>query len=351
MKTIRVQTSGAYDVFIGTDLLSNAGEYIRNIHKPCKTAIISDSNVWPLYGQQVEQNLQIAGFSPVTFSFPAGEASKNAQTYLNILNFLAQQQVTRSDLVIALGGGVVGDITGFAAATFLRGISYVQVPTSLLAMVDSSVGGKTAIDLPVGKNLVGAFKQPSLVLCDISVLSSLPRELFLDGCAEIIKYAMLYDPQMMAYLEQTGTDFDREEVIAKCVGFKRDVVQEDEFDTGARQKLNLGHTIGHGIEAGSQFRIRHGQAVAAGMAIVTRAAVSTGLCNKDVADRLEKLLARFELPVSAAFRAEDLFTSALSDKKRSGGTVNLIVPRQVGFCEMIPTPVSELKSFIEAGLQ
>ena len=350
MKTIKVQTSGAYDVHIGTDLLSNAGEYIRSIHKPCKAAIISDSNVWPIYGQRLTQNLQNAGYSPVVFSFPAGEASKNAETYLTILNFLAQQQITRSDLIIALGGGVVGDMAGFAAATYLRGISYVQVPTSLLAMVDSSVGGKTAIDLPTGKNLVGAFKQPSLVLCDITVLSSLPHDLFLDGCAEVIKYAMLYDPQLMAYLEQTGADFDREEVIAKCVEFKRNVVQEDEFDTGARQKLNLGHTIGHGIEAGSQFRIRHGQAVAAGMAIVTRAAVSIGLCDKEVSDRLVKLLTKFDLPVSTVYQAEELYTCALSDKKRSGGTVNLIIPRRIGFCEIVPTPVTEIKSLIEAGL-
>jgi len=217
-------------------------------------------------------------------------------------------------------------------------------------MVDSSVGGKTAIDLPIGKNLVGAFKQPSLVLCDIGVLSTLPQDIFLDGCAEVIKYGMLYDAELVEYLMETGPNFDRESVVAKCVGYKRDVVQEDEFDTGARQKLNLGHTIGHGIETGSNYQITHGQAVATGMAIVTRAAASGGLCDFHVCRKLETLLQLFELPLKTEFTAEELYQSALSDKKRSGGNVNLIVPREFGCCDIVSTPVSELLSFIEAGL-
>ena len=193
MKEITVNASGKYQVLIGSDLLANVGGYISQIQNHCIAAIISDSNVWPLYGNIVENSLRSAGFTPVSFVFPAGEASKNADTYLRILNFLAENGVSRSDLLIALGGGVVGDITGFASATFLRGISYVQIPTTLLAMVDSSVGGKTAIDLPAGKNLVGAFKQPKLVLCDTVALNTLPRVQFLDGCAEVIKYGVLYD--------------------------------------------------------------------------------------------------------------------------------------------------------------
>lgn len=350
MRTISVKASQNYDVIIGADLLSQLGSYASDIRSDCKAAIISDSNVWPLYGNTVTESLIASGIEPIHFVFSAGEASKNANTYLNILNFLAESKITRSDLIIALGGGVVGDITGFAAATFLRGINYIQVPTSLLAMVDSSVGGKTAIDLPAGKNLVGAFKQPRLVLCDISALATLPQELFLDGCAEVIKYGMLYDADLVHYLMKTGREFNREEVIAKCVTFKRDVVQEDEFDTGARQKLNLGHTIGHGIEAGSNFQISHGQAVAAGMAIVTKAAVKRGLCAAEVYEVIANLLRRFSLPTETDFTAKTLYMSALSDKKRSGGTVNLIIPRDIGYCDIIPTPVSELESFIEAGL-
>ena len=350
MKTISVNASGKYDVVIGTDLLKEAGMHISAIHGSCNAAIISDSNVWPIYGLTVTSSLNSAGFETISYVFPAGESSKNAVTYLDILNFLAENKITRSDIVIALGGGVVGDITGFAAATYLRGVSYIQLPTSLLAMVDSSVGGKTAIDLPAGKNLVGAFKQPSLVLCDVTTLSTLSRSVFLDGCAEVIKYGMLYDAELIQYLMQTGPDFDREAVVLKCVSYKRDVVQEDEFDTGSRQKLNFGHTIGHGIEAGSNYQITHGQAVAAGMAIVSRAAASRGLCSIRVCQNLEDLLQRFELPTKTELTADSLYMSALSDKKRSGGSVNLIVPREIGSCEMIRTPVSELQSFIEAGL-
>lgn len=350
MKTVSVKASQCYDVVIGTDLLSQIGKYAAQIRSNCNAAIISDTNVWPLYGEIVSQSLEAAGITPIHFVFPAGEASKNAETYLDILNFLAENRITRSDLMIALGGGVTGDITGFAAATFLRGIAYIQVPTSLLAMVDSSVGGKTAIDLPAGKNLVGAFKQPKLVLCDIATLDTLPQALFLDGCAEVIKYGMLYDANLIRYLQQTGPDFDRESVIAKCVSLKRDVVQEDEFDNGARQKLNLGHTIGHGIEAHSHFQITHGQAVAAGMAIVTKAAATREICTYHTYQVLSDLLQHFGLPITTTFTANDLYQSALSDKKRAGGTVNLIVPRDIGCCDIIPTPVSDLESFIKAGL-
>ena len=350
MKVISVKASGQYDVIIGSNLLSKTGEYIKNIHNCGKAAVISDSNVWPVYGKSVVSSLKNSGFAPVEFVFPAGEHSKNTETYLQILNFLAKEAITRSDIIIALGGGVVGDITGFAAATFLRGVAFVQIPTSLLAMVDSSVGGKTAIDLPAGKNLVGAFKQPQLVLCDVNTLLSLPYNQFRDGCAEVIKYGMLYDADLFRKLSETGVNFDCESVIAKCIALKRDVVQEDEFDTGARQKLNLGHTIGHGIEAGSHYKISHGQAVAAGMAIVTRAAVVRGYCDIAVSEALEACLAQFELPNQTEFDAQQLYQSALSDKKRTGGSVNLIIPREIGCCDIVSTPVSELKGFIEAGL-
>lgn len=349
MTTVSVKASQNYDVIIGHDLLAQLGDRVSAFCMG-KAAIISDTNIWPIYGATVADSLKNSGITPIHFVFEAGEESKNAATYLAILNFLAENKITRSDLIIALGGGVVGDITGFSAATFLRGISYIQIPTSLLAMVDSSVGGKTAIDLAAGKNLVGAFKQPKLVLCDVSTLTTLPKDVFGDGCAEVIKYGMLYDSELFSYLMQAGADFDKEAVIAKCVALKRDVVQEDEFDTGSRQKLNLGHTIGHGIEAKSNYTITHGQAVAAGMAIVTKSAAAAGFCSEDVYVKLIALLKRFSLPTGTIYSAEDLFTSALSDKKRSGGTVNMIIPREIGNCDIVPTPVSELKSFIEAGL-
>ena len=292
----------------------------------------------------MEESLKSAGFSVVSYVFPAGEESKNGQVFLDLLNFLAENRLTRSDLIVALGGGVVGDLAGFAAASYLRGIRFLQVPTTLLAAVDSSVGGKTAIDLPAGKNLAGAFCQPSLVLCDTDTLNSLPTDIFRDGCAEVIKYGVLYDPKLFAHLEEKGLAFDREAVITRCVELKRDVVMEDEFDTGARMKLNLGHTVGHGVEAKSRFALSHGKAVAIGMAIVSRAS------NCGDTPRILALLEKFGLPIRTDYSADDLFTYTLSDKKRSGGMVNLIIPRAIGDCDIVPTKVESLKSFIQAGL-
>lgn len=345
MNTIHVNASRSYDVLIGAGLLEQSGPHLLDVlKKPCKTAIISDSNVFPLYGKQLKNSLENAGFAVLHYVFPAGEASKNASVYLEILNFLAENHLTRSDAIIALGGGVVGDMTGFVAATYLRGVAYVQIPTSLLAMVDSSVGGKTAIDLPAGKNLVGAFYQPRLVLCDLNCLNTLPATIFSDGCAEVIKYGVLYDDVLFSHLENHGLQFDREAVISRCIELKRNVVAEDEFDTGARMKLNLGHTIGHGIEAQSNFTISHGQAVAIGMMIVSKAGCP------GIYDRLESVLQAFSLPTTTNFTAKELYSSALSDKKRAGGTVNLIVPEKIGACAILPMPVDRLESFIEEGL-
>lgn len=350
MNTICIEASKKYNVHIGRNLLEKAGDYISSLCPPGKAAIISDSNVLPLYGQTLSDTLSRAGFTVYCYVFEAGEERKSADTYFGILNFLAENTFTRSDMIVALGGGVTGDMAGFAAATFLRGIRYVQIPTTLLAMVDSSVGGKTAIDLPAGKNLVGAFYQPSMVLCDLDVLNTLPESIFRDGCAEIIKYGVLYDRELFSHLSQNGLDFDREYVIAKCIQLKGMAVKADEFDTGARQFLNLGHTIGHGIEAQSHFTISHGQAVAAGMAIVAKASWKLGICSQEVYDQICCILDAFKLPKSTIYGASELYKSALSDKKRSGGTVNLIVPLDIGACAIQKTPAEDVKSFIEAGL-
>lgn len=344
MTTVQVKASKNYDIHIGRDLLGSIGSLIQELGKAEKICIVSETTVWPLYGTIVTESLEKAGFSVCSFVFPAGEASKNGATFLELLNCLATGQLTRSDMIVALGGGVVGDLAGFAAASFLRGIRFVQVPTTLLAAVDSSVGGKTAIDLPAGKNLAGAFCQPSLVVCDIDTLDSLPEEIFRDGCAEVIKYAMLYDPCLFACLEETGLEFDRETVIARCVQWKRDVVAEDEFDTGARMKLNLGHTVAHAVEAESNFAVSHGRAVAIGMAVICRAA------NIPDCRRLLALLEKFGLPTHTDDSSHALIQHMLSDKKRSGGTVNLIIPRAIGDCAIVPTPVGALKSIIQAGL-
>ncbi len=350
MNTVTVNTAKEYPVLIGEGLLPQMGSLVRSVKMPCKAAIISDSNVFPIYGNTVETSLQEQGYQTVKFVFSAGEASKSGQTYLSILEFLAENQLTRSDVIIALGGGVVGDMAGFVAATYLRGIRYIQVPTTLLAMVDSSVGGKTAIDLCAGKNLAGCFYQPDLVVCDVNALKSLPTQIFQDGCAEVIKYGVLYDLDLFRHLEEKGLNFDRAKVITRCVELKRDVVTEDEFDTGARQKLNLGHTVGHSIESLSNYEISHGQAVAMGMAIVSKTSAKQGLCDVSVPERILKVLKQFSLPTEAQYTAEELYLHALSDKKRSAGTVNLIVPTAIGNCVILPTGITKLQSFIEAGL-
>lgn len=350
MTTIQVSASRSYSVEIGSGLLSGLGPRVAALGNAKKVCIVSDSNVWPLYGAAADASLHLAGLETCCFVFPAGEASKNGSTFLELLNFLAENRLTRTDLLVALGGGVVGDLTGFAAASFLRGIRFVQVPTTLLAAVDSSVGGKTAIDLPAGKNLAGAFWQPSLVLCDTDTLSSLPDEVFRDGCAEVIKTAILFDEPLFMELVRDGAGFDRERVIAACVAHKRNVVAADEFDRGTRQLLNLGHTFGHAAEALSDFTLSHGKAVAIGTAIAARAAVHTGHCDQGTATRIMWILEKFGLPIFTHHTAAQLLEAALSDKKRAGGMVNLILPKRVGECVISPTPVSKLQPIIQAGL-
>ena len=350
MNTVHVNASRSYDVLIGSGLLDTLGSHVAAMKKTKKVCIVSETNVWPLYGTRAAKSLTDAGLEVTEFVFPAGEQFKNAAVYLDLLYFLADHQITRTDLIVALGGGVVGDLAGFAAATYMRGIPFIQIPTTLLAMVDSSVGGKTAIDLPVGKNLVGVFYQPVLVLCDTDCLNTLPEDIFRDGCAEVIKYGVLYDPVLFAHLAENALDFDRKMVITRCVELKRDVVAEDEFDTGARMKLNLGHTIGHGAEAQSHFEISHGKGVAIGMAIVSRAGAAWGICDSCTRDAILDILGKFGLPLSCDYSAQSLYRAALSDKKRSGGMVNLIIPERIGYCRIEPTPVEHIQSFIEAGL-
>ncbi len=350
MKTVLLKASSSYEIKIGSRLLSTLGQEAAATVGGRNAVIVSDSNVFPLYGKNAEESLRNSGFHVFSFVFPAGESSKNGDTYLGILNFLAQNHITRNDLLLALGGGVVGDLTGFAAATYLRGIAYIQLPTTVLAAVDSSVGGKTAIDLPAGKNLAGAFYQPSLVLCDTDTLSTLPVEIFRDGCAEIIKYAVLYDPDLFAHLAEKGLDFDREAVIARCVELKGEVVMQDEFDTGERMKLNLGHTLAHGIEHLSEFAVSHGRAVAIGMALISRAAAAKGFCTEETAREISRLIAMFGLPTETEYSACSLANAALSDKKRFGDVIRLILPQAIGNCTIYPLPVQELHSFVEAGL-
>ena len=350
MTTVTVRASRPYEVTIGRGLLDTVGRQAAGQWKGRSAAVVSDSTVAPLYLNRVKDSLERAGFRVHSFVFPAGEDQKNGGTYLKLLEFLAARRLTRADGLIALGGGVVGDLAGFAAATFLRGIGFLQLPTTLLAAVDSSVGGKTAIDLTNGKNLAGAFYQPQAVLCDLDTLDTLPAEAFADGCAEVIKYGMIGDPALLARLETVDFRADPEELVARCVAQKRDLVDQDEFDTGARQMLILGHTLGHGVEACSGYTVSHGRAVAIGMTLVTRAAVAFGRCPAEVLPRLRRLLERYGLPDATAYSAQALYEKTLSDKKRSGDTISLVVPIAWGASQLVRIPVSELPAWIERGL-
>ncbi len=349
MKTITVQASGSYDVIIGKGLLAKSGEYLRQVSKAETVVLVSDDNVFPLYGERTVNALEAAGYKVLTFVFPHGEQNKNLAVYGQLLETMCEAHVTRGDIVAALGGGVVGDLAGFAAATYQRGIPFIQLPTTLLAAVDSSVGGKTAVDLSAGKNQVGAFHQPSLVLCDIETLDTLPEEQYRCGCAEVIKTAMISSRDFFDSLAKTPVKAQYEEVIGTCVQLKAEVVRQDEFDTGVRMMLNFGHTFGHAAESCSGFGILHGQGVAMGMAAITRAAVKKGICGEEVLTDLLSMLAAYQLPADMQYPVEAVLTAVLSDKKNRGRIISLIVPEAVGRCRIEKVETADLKGWAEAG--
>ena len=336
-----------YDVVIGEALIEKAGGLL-----PCKTAvtaaIVSDDNVAPLYADALERSLKNCGLSVVRFVFPAGESSKNPDTLIKLLTFLAENRLTRSDVLFALGGGVTGDMAGLAAALYMRGIHLVQIPTTLLSAVDSSVGGKTAIDLENGKNLVGTFYQPDLVICDCAALETLPPEEIANGNAEIIKYAAIRDASLLDIIHIPDR---RDELIARCVSIKNDIVSQDEHDTGLRQLLNFGHTFGHAVEKLSGYTVPHGNAVAIGSVIITAACVKKNLCPPETLDILADALARCGLPTSTHYSAEQMFDTVLSDKKRSANSITLVVPEFFGRCVLKKCPLEETFDLLKTGLE
>lgn len=341
----------SYNVRIAAGIRTRAGEAIAAVLSPRRVVLLTDDTVEALYADTVEQSLTDAGFTPFRHVIPHGEASKSAESLLALLQHMAEEHLTRADCLVALGGGVVGDLGGFAASIYQRGIPFVQIPTTLLAMVDASVGGKTAIDIPAGKNLVGAFHQPSLVLCDPECLDTLPPEILADGFAEVIKYAIIRDRVLYDLLRSDEPRTHMEEIIRLCVEDKRVLVEEDETDKGARQLLNLGHTVGHAIESCSDFTISHGSAVAIGTVIIIRAAESLSVCAAGTTDLVCDLLVRYGLPVSCPFTTEQLFPAALSDKKRAGSFITLAIPYGIGDTRLVTVPVDALESYIRTGLE
>ena len=348
--TVDIHASRAYTVRIESGLLDRVGALLREKTAAETVCIVSGQQVWPLYGQRLEQSLHAAGFRTLCFIHPSGEQHKNLKTYGELLEFLAEQGLSRSDLLLSLGGGVTGDLTGFAAATYQRGLDYVQIPTTLLAMVDSSVGGKTAVDLAAGKNLAGCFWQPLSVLCDPALLETLDQRELRCGAAEVVKYAVLRDGVLFETLERGGLAAAcGAAVIQRCLEIKRDLVEEDEFDRGSRRLLNLGHSFGHAIESCSGYALRHGEAVAAGMAMAARAAAARGIFPETAKARLLALLGQFGLPTETDFSVGELAEAMRKDKKRSGERMTLILPEAIGRCRTESVPLAALEDWLRLG--
>lgn len=348
METVKINVGKGYNVYIGAGLLDNAGALISQAVKVQKAAIITDSNVEPLYAKRLEQSLADAGIQSVIIAFPAGEENKRISTLSDILEALAENGFSRSDKIIALGGGVTGDMAGFAAGVYMRGIGYIQMPTTLLAAVDSSVGGKTAVDLKAGKNLAGAFVQPELVICDTDTLKTLPQKEISNGMAEIIKYGVLFSDELFATLED-GNAEDFTSIIKKCVELKGEIVEKDEKEQNERKLLNLGHTIGHAVEKCSGYGISHGYAVAIGMAMITRACEKMGVAENGIAQRVEKLLKAKGLPVQTDYADGELARAAMGDKKREGESITLVLPVKIGSCILQKVSLSKLEEYVREG--
>lgn len=346
METIRVNASTAYDVSVGRGLLPCLGALARTVNDGKKAFVVTDEAVGALYADGVCAALTDVGYKTDTFVFAAGEASKNPAVWLSLLQYLAAHGCTRADLLVALGGGVVSDLTGFAAATYQRGMDYISVPTTLLAMVDASVGGKTGLDLPEGKNLVGAFYQPRLVICDPDTLKTLPQNHLADGFAEVIKYGMIGDEVLLDMLRAPFAP-QAEAIILRCIAQKRDLTEQDERDNGIRRLLNFGHTVGHAIEVCSEYRISHGKAVAIGMAAMTKIAEHSGNCADGVYWELYDLLTRYGLPAVLPYSAEDLYSAAFADKKRQSDTIYLVLPMRRGQCRIHPYSMEDFRAMLE----
>lgn len=329
----------SYPISIGSGLIDSIGHRLQqqgNIAK--RYALISDDRVAALYGERVLQSFESAGIACELLTFPHGEASKHLQTIGDLASSLAERGFDRKDGLIALGGGVTGDITGFLAAIYMRGIPFVQVPTTLLAQVDSSVGGKTGVDIPQGKNLIGVFYQPKAVYIDTEVLATLPREEFLGGMAEVIKYGASIDAAFFAWLREHRQAILALEpsciipMVKRCCEMKAAVVEQDEREGGLRRILNFGHTIGHAVEAASGYRLIHGFAVAIGMVAVAELAVRAGIAPAEVAQEMRQILYEYELPttIPSEYAPQTLRAFLRTDKKTVGGRVFFVLPEQLG---------------------
>lgn len=333
MDKISVNVSKKYDILVGRGVIDNAHAIISNYCPKGKIAIVTDDIVDGLYGNKLLNSLIEAGYVACKFVFENGEKAKCFKTLSEILEFLAIHSFKRDDCLIALGGGVVGDITGLSAALYMRGIKFIQIPTTLLAMVDASIGGKTAVDLKAGKNLAGAFWQPSLVVCDIDIIEKLPKDIFTEGMGEVIKYDVIGNYGIMNDILQNKLMDNLSKTILNCIEFKKKVVEEDEFETkGIRKILNVGHTIAHGIEKISNYEISHGYAVGTGLVWEAAIAYKLNLCPLNLFELIKKVVIMSGLLVNLDCDKRDLIDAMKNDKKNSDDLISFILPIELGNC-------------------
>ena len=343
MPTINVALGDrSYPVLVQAGLIDQVGAHVRDKLGSCALAIVTDDNVAPLYLHRVQASLDAVGLRHTSIVLPHGEPTKCLAQLSRLYDFLCESRITRADAIIALGGGVIGDLAGLAAATFLRGVGFIQVPTTLLAQVDSSVGGKVAVDLPQGKNLVGAFYQPSAVLCDPLTLNTLTDDYWRDGLGEVVKYGCIDDADLFALLEKCAPGgrqalmAEINTILQRCIQAKADVVAQDEHDTGLRMTLNFGHTIGHAVETCQHYSgLRHGEAVALGMSLITRLTENRGLTAAGTAGRLDALLTALGMPTALPDIPESALLAAMGmDKKAAGKALRIILLEAIGACRI-----------------
>ncbi len=343
MKKLTVHVNSEYDILIEKGLLDKSGEIIKTVLKGKKICLISDTNVNILYGDKVKVLLVAEGYDVYTYIFKAGEASKNTATVIDMVEFMAENGLTREDGVVALGGGVCGDMAGFAAAIYLRGIQFVQIPTTLLSQVDSSVGGKTAVDLPQGKNLCGSFHQPSLVIIDSNVLDTLPAHFFSDGMGEVIKYGCIKSDKLFDKLAEEDIRESIDDVIYDCLDIKRQVVENDEKEHGERALLNFGHTCGHAIEKLWNFEtVSHGEAVGIGMVMISRVGESMGITESGTAEKIISVLEKYNLKTEDTHSVAEIVSAMRADKKRTGKGIKFVMLNKIGDSFIKPIDNSDI---------
>ena len=347
MRKIFVNTDNPYEIIVHKGIFEYCDEIIANFFDSRNTVIVTDETVYEIYGRILKDKLLKEGFKVGAFVLKAGEQFKNLNSLSLLYEFLSESEITREDFIVALGGGVVGDLAGFAAASFLRGIPFIQIPTTLVAQVDSSVGGKTAVNIKSGKNLVGAFHQPSLVVCDPKLLSTLSSRVFCDGMGEVIKYAVAFSEPLFLKLSQANIYDILEEVIFDCINCKKNIVEKDERDLENRMKLNFGHTVGHAIEKYNNYtKITHGQAVSIGMVYIMQQGEKLGITRKNETQKLKRLLKNFNLPTNTCVSWEDIFANSLGDKKRRGDNITIVTVPEIGKSRLLTLSLDEYKNLL-----